>query len=323
MQSIKGKKILILGGNALTIDIVKAAQQLGLYTIVTDWNTPEKSPAKTVADEYWMDSLSDIEVLTAKVRQNGINGIITGFSDSYLPYYARLCKKTGLPCYATEAVFEQTLDKSQFKQLCLQHNVPVVPEYDIDHFDPNILSTQHKVIIKPVDNSGSRGIVICDNPAEWEEKLNYSRSFSASSHVLIERYMDCDDVSFEYKIQNGEVVLSAICDRYIYKTSSFGSVTKELIYPSKYTDIYLRDVNKQVVNMFQSMNLQNGVLFMQAFVENGQFLFYEMGYRLSGGRHFLFTENQQQQCCQRIMSFCSNGFYGRLFHRTTNKSALP
>lgn len=31
---------------------------------------------------------------------------------------------------------------------------------------------------------------------------------------------------------------------------------------------------------------------MQAFVQDGNFYFYEMGYRLSGGRHYIFTKNQ-------------------------------
>lgn len=292
MQSLNGEKILILGGNALTIDIVKAAQQIGLYTIVTDWNSPEKSPAKLVADEYWMDSLSDTDTLVAKIKEHHVCGIITGFSDSYLPYYARLCEACHLPCYATEKIFEQTLDKAQFKQLCLSHDVPIVPEYDVKTFNPNILSPSNRVIIKPVDNSGSRGIVICDNPCDWEEKLAYSKSFSASGHVLIEQYMNCDDVSFEYKIQNGQIVLSSICDRYIYKTDRFGSVTKELIYPSQYVDRYLHNINDKVIAMFKAMHLQNGVLFMQAFANQDRFLFYEMGYRLSGGRHFIFTENQ-------------------------------
>ena len=308
MSSIKGKKILILGGNALTIDIVNAAHALGLYTIVTDWNSTDKSPAKLVADEYWMDSLSDIENLKRKIEAHHVSDIITGFSDSYLPYYARLCKATGLPCYATEEVFEQTLDKAQFKQLCKANNVPIVPEYDANSFNPDKLSPNNKVIIKPVDNSGSRGIVICDNQKKWQEQLAYSKSFSASGHVLIEQYMECDDISLEYKIQDGEIVLSSICDRYIYKTAHFGSVTKELIYPSKYIDRYLQEVNDKVIAMFKAMHLQNGVLFMQAFADNQGFYFYEMGYRLSGGRHFIFTENQNHSnAAKEICHFAVTG----------------
>lgn len=292
MKKLVGKKILILGGNFLSKDIVNAAKNLGVCTVVTDWYDENRSPAKTIADESWNVSTTDYETLSKLIKERSIDGIITGFTDSYLLPYQYLCKCNGLPCYATKEQFELTLDKDLFKKLCAANNVPVVPEYDIRSFDKNQLTADNKIIIKPVDNSGSRGICICDNPNDFEEKLNYALSYSESKHVLLEKYMDCDDVSFEYKIQDGEVFLSSICDRYIYKPSEFGSVTSKLIYPSKYTSLYLREIDYNVKQMFNQLGLQNGVLFMQAFVENGTFYFYEMGYRLSGGRHFIFTENQ-------------------------------
>ena len=292
MNNLKGKKLLILGGNSLSSDIVLKAKELGVYTIVTDWNTPELSPAKKICDEVWNVSLTDFNTLSKLIKEKSVDGVITGFTDSYLLPYQILCERNGLPCYATKEQFEITLDKDIFKKLCVSNNVPVVPEYDINKFDKNLLSDRNKIIIKPVDNSGSRGICICDDPDEFEEKLKYSLSFSENKHVLLEKYMDCDDVSFEYKIQDGEIFLSSICDRYIYKTSEFGSVTSKLVYPSKYTTLYLNDTDHNVKNMFKQLGLKNGVLFMQAFVENGIFYFYEMGYRLSGGRHFIFTENQ-------------------------------
>ena len=292
MNNLKGKKLLILGGNALSSDIVLNAKELGVYTIVTDWNTPELSPAKKLSDEVWNVSITDFNALSKLIKEKSIDGVITGFTDSYLLPYQYLCELTNLPCYATKEQFEITLDKDLFKKLCVANSVPVVPEYDPSNFDRNELSVNNKIIIKPVDNSGSRGICICDNPKDFEEKLSYSLTYSDSKHVLLEKYMDCDDVSFEYKIQDGEVFLSSICDRYIYKTSEFGSVTSKLIYPSRYTSLYLNETDHNVKKMFQHLKLKNGVLFMQAFVENGAFYFYEMGYRLSGGRHFIFTENQ-------------------------------
>lgn len=292
MKNLNGKKILILSGNFLSKDIVNAAKDLGVYTIVTDWYDENRSPAKTIADEAWNVSTTDYTTLSELIKEKLIDGVITGFTDSYLLPYQHLCELNDLHCYATAEQFKITLDKDLFKKACVANNVPIVPEFDINEFDKSILSAQNKIIIKPVDNSGSRGICICDNPADFEEKLNYSLSFSESKHVLLEKYMDCDDVSFEYKIQDGEMFLSSICDRYIYKTSAFGSVTSKLIYPSKYTNQYLRDIDNNVKQMFKRLGFRNGVLFMQAFVERGNFYFYEMGYRLSGGRHFIFTENQ-------------------------------
>lgn len=303
-----GKKLLILGGNTLSCDIVNAAKQLGVYTIVTDWYDTERSPAKLIADEYWNEEVFRPDILAELVKKKRIDGVLTGFSDSYLFPYQELCELTGLPCYATREQFIWTTDKYSFKERCRQYGVPVVPEYDINSFDVSIISKKHKVIIKPVDNSGSRGICICDDPKDFPNKLQYSLSFSEKKQVVIERYMDCDDVSFEYKIQNGEVTLTAICDRYIYKTSNGGSITSKLVYPSKYTDIYLADVDNKVKKMFEGEGLMNGVLFMQAFVENGQFFFYEMGYRLSGGRHYIFTKNQNaESAIEDLVNFAITG----------------
>lgn len=65
---LEGKKLLILGGNALSCDIVEAAKELGLYTIVTDWNDITQSPAKQCSDEYWNISLMDYDALTEKIK---------------------------------------------------------------------------------------------------------------------------------------------------------------------------------------------------------------------------------------------------------------
>ena len=168
---LNNKKLLVLGGNALSIDIVKQANKMGVHTIVTDWNNVNDSPAKLYASEYWNISLLDYDTLISKIKESHIDGIITGFTDSYLLPYQYLCEKCNLPCYATKQQFELTLDKSLFKATCNKYNVPTVPEYSINGFDKNTISESNKVILKPVDNSGSRGICICDTPESFDNKL--------------------------------------------------------------------------------------------------------------------------------------------------------
>lgn len=307
-MDLTGKKFLVLGGNILSCDIVRTAKELGVYTIVTDWYDTKRSPAKLIADEYWNEEVFRPDLLAQLIIDKNINGILTGFSDSYLLPYQKACELSERPCYATKEQFEWSLDKKKFKEKCRKYGVPVVPEYAVENFDKSIISETHRVIIKPVDNSGSRGIYICGNPEDFDEKLKDSLEFSEKKQVVIERYMDCDDVSFEYKIQDGEVTLTAICDRYIYKTPDEGSITSSLIYPSKYTDVYMSDVDKRVRRMFEAEGLKNGVLFMQAFAENDNFYFYEMGYRLSGGRHYIFTKNQNDESAlEELINFAITG----------------
>ena len=294
MNSLKGKKILILGGNRLSCDIVYIAKKMGLYTIVTDWNSPEASPAKLIADESWNISLLDYNSLLIKIKGEDVDGILTGFTDSYLIPYAKLCKLSNLPSYATEELFEKTINKSLFKEMCRKHNLPVVPEYEVSSFNPNIISRDNKVIIKPVDNSGSRGIVICDNPSSFQECLNYSISYSKSQKVIIERYIEYDAISVSYTIQDGIPSLSTMNDDYLYKTPNFGAVNCGGIYPSKYLNHYLSFIDRKVKQMLIKEGFKNGVLFMQAFTNGQELFFFEMGYRLSGGRHYIFTENQNK-----------------------------
>ncbi len=45
------EKLLILGGNTLSCDIVKVAKQLGIYSILTVGYDTDRSQAKLIADE--------------------------------------------------------------------------------------------------------------------------------------------------------------------------------------------------------------------------------------------------------------------------------
>lgn len=288
-MNIKGKKLLILGANAITCEIVNAAKALGVYTIVTDYNPIEKAPAKLIADEYWNDSIMDYDVLLPKIKEHHVDGLLTGFIDIVLLPYQHLCELSGLPCYATKEVFETTMDKAKFKQLCRDNDVPVIPEYDLATFDPSIISEKNKVIVKPVDNSGSRGVVICGRPEDFKNCLDFALSFSQKKQVVIEKYMEMDSISISYTIQDGVVSLSTTDDRYVYKSSNGSSVTHCGIYPSKYTDAYIDKIDQKVRKMYENAGLRNGVLTVQFFTDGEEFYVMEMGHRLSGGQHYTYT----------------------------------
>ena len=174
MKELEGKKLLVLGGGATSMEIVNAAHALGIYVIVTDYYDTNRSPAKLIADEYWNESINDYDKLCTLIKEKEVNGIITGFTDSYLLPYQHLCELTGLPCYASKGVFELTMDKARFKHLCRENCVTVIPEYNRASFTPEMISSSNKVIIKPIDNSGSRGVILCESPEDYDSCLNYA-----------------------------------------------------------------------------------------------------------------------------------------------------
>lgn len=307
-MDLTGKKLLVLGGDVRSKDIVETAQQLGVYTIVTDWWDTTRSPAKLVADEYWNEEIFRPDVLADLVKKHHVDGVITGFSDIYLPYYQQLCELAGLPCYSSKEIFETTLDKCKFKTLCRENGVPTVPEFDAKTFNPDIISSQYKIIIKPVDNSGSRGIKVCDNPNTYQECLNYALSFSEKKEVLIERFMDMDSVSMFYTAQDGNLSLSTMNDTVLHKSKDGGGVAFKSFYPSKYLAQYQSKWDEKVRAMYKNLGVQNGVLFLQGFTNGEEFYFFEMGYRLSGGRHYVFTEPENgTNAVKQLIHFAITG----------------
>ena len=63
------RKLLFLGCSVGTEEALEYAKETGIYTILTDYNPPEISTLKKVADEYWMTDVADVDELEEKCRQ--------------------------------------------------------------------------------------------------------------------------------------------------------------------------------------------------------------------------------------------------------------
>ena len=174
-MDLAGKKIAVLGGTLISCEIVKAAHALGMHVTTIDYNPPEQSPAKRISDEHACISVADTGAVARYLAQQEIDGVITGYSDSILGFYADICDKANLPCYGTRAQFEMFTNKHSWKALCCAHGVPTAVE-----FDESLLATSEEEIpfplmLKPVDGSGSRGVTIVRSKAELVEGWERSK----------------------------------------------------------------------------------------------------------------------------------------------------
>ena len=297
-DDIKGKKLLILGCTQDDCQIVEAAKSLGVHTVATDnhldWN---EAPAKIIADEAWDVSWSDIPALEKRCISEGIDGVMAGFSEFRIDNAIKLSKAINTPFYAEdEVVLQRTFDKRAFKDYCRKNNVPVVPEYDIDETAPDygIPITAYPVLVKPVDNAGSRGIIACADPDKLDDSLKYALSFSGSGDVIVEKLVTgAREVVVYYTIADGKVALSAMCDKFERNAGTgFNALPDAYLYPSRWLDDYIERHNDDVVKTIEDMGISNGSVNLQGFaLGDGSFLFFEMDYRPGGTSTFHFTEH--------------------------------
>ncbi len=209
MDELKGKKLLILGAYNSEKEIVNVAKKMGVYTIVTDNNLDwDKAPAKKLADEAWNISWSDIELLKEKCIEEKVDGVLAGFDEFRIKLASKLSKEIGKPFYTDGSKLDDILDKEKFKKACKECKIRVPKEYI--YGDKNI---EFPVIVKPCDTGGSSGITICYSKDEFDEAYNKAKEISRSGKILIEEYIRSDEVIFHLTVHNGNIDLSAMCDK--------------------------------------------------------------------------------------------------------------
>lgn len=293
-MNIQGKKLLFFDGSSLAASAVKRAKELGVTTIVANFYEEDKAPAKRIADQQWKVDFSDVDNMVALIKEHQIDGIFVGWTDSHLPYYAEICEKAGLPSCGTMEQFDiLSNDKRRFKQACVQYGVPTIPEYklDTDFKREDLDKITYPVLVKPADESGSRGIRRCDSEEELVSYYAELYEHSKSKKILVEKYIDCpNEIYIHYTVQDGYCSLSSTFMK--QKAIGENKVASSAIlhvFPSSYIDLYKATAEPAVVRMFESLGLKNGIVMMQGFIHEDQFYFYESGLRMGGEQFYVFA----------------------------------
>lgn len=285
-MNLKDRKLLVLGGKPIgSCEIVEYAKQQGVYTIVADYLPKEESAAKMLANEAWNISTGEVDKLVEMVKTAGVDGVYSGVHEFNIAKMIEVCHKSGLPCYCTDEQWNKLVDKRSFKKLCRQYGIPVAKEYCVQRpEDVDRTEIQYPVIIKPADGSGSRGFSICTSNEDLKTAFPAATEASDTGHVLVEQMMDYKySVIINYTIFEGEIVFSGISDKHSQKVFEDGApIMSVQFYPSVYQQNYLNTMDEKAKSMFRGMGLKNGVLWIEAFYQDGFFTFNEIGYRFGG-----------------------------------------
>ena len=279
-ETIKGKKLLILGGKpAGTPDIVRIAKRLGIHTIVTDNLAPENSPAKLIADEVWDISTADVGTLAQKAREHGVSGVFFGAHEFNLMRAKEIAALCGFPFYATDEQLLLNFNKEHFKAKCREFGISVPRSYDPADRE-SISSIEYPVIVKPLDGNGGRGITICHEATQIDAAIDFAYEYSPGKKAVIEEYVVGREITAVYTIKDGEVSLSCFRDR--YPTEEMDQVTAQYdlsLIPSQYTKLFLDTAHERFVRLLSSVNAQNGCVFFQGIANRNKITFFECGYR--------------------------------------------
>ena len=197
------KKIMILGASILQLPAIKKAKEMGLTVVAVDMD-PNAIGFKEEGIIKEVISTIDIEKVLIAAKKHEIDGVMTLASDMPMRTVAVVAKELGLVGIDEETAFNAT-NKYAMRKALMKNNVPIPMFFRVSNESEALEAVSklrdkgYKVIIKPADNSGSRGIDLLSSYDEDSilKAYNYSKEYSRSGDVLVEEYMEGPEVSVE------------------------------------------------------------------------------------------------------------------------------
>ena len=144
------KKLMILGGSRYALPVIKAAKQLGIYTITADYLP--NNIAHKFSDEYVNVSIIDKEKTLEIAQERNIDGIMSFACDPGVVTAAYVAEQMGLPNvgpYESVCILQ---NKGKFREFLTKNGftVPIAKGYkNADDALKDVEMFHWPVIVKP------------------------------------------------------------------------------------------------------------------------------------------------------------------------------
>lgn len=211
--------ILILGGSTMQLPAIGIARRSGWRVAVADGKADVEGRA--LADEFLHVDLKDLAGLEAASRglqeRGGLHGVFTAGTD-FSASVAWIAQRLGLPGIPHEVALSAT-DKGRMREAFAHNGVPHPRFARLGAGDdPSTVLSRLSLplVVKPVDNMGSRGVRRVDTLEALRAAHEQAVAFSRSRSVIVEEYMEGPELSLDAIVWGGEITVCGVADRHIF-----------------------------------------------------------------------------------------------------------
>lgn len=211
------KKIMILGASILQLPAIEKAMEMGLEVIAVDMN-PEAVGFNVPGVVKEVISTIDTPAILEAAKRHQINGIMTLASDMPMQSVAVVSREMGLVGISEGTALKAT-NKAFMRDALKENGVPVPMYFRVRGKEAFIGAVEKirgagfKCIVKPADNSGSRGVDFLAEDADLDKAYEYTYEFSRGGEIVVEEFMEGPEVSVETLAVDGEVNVIQITDK--------------------------------------------------------------------------------------------------------------
>lgn len=274
------QKLLIIGASVLQLPAIKKAKEMGLEVAVADYNP--NAVGIPFADHYYNASTIDIDAIVRVAKEYKPNGIMTLATDMPMRSIAAATQALGIPGISMDAAIKST-DKIEMIKAFKANGVASPWFYEISSFH-DIENLKDKItypfIMKPSDNSGSRGVIKINNTSEVFEAYSYSKQHSRNGKVIIEEYLEGYEVSVEIITYKGEPHVLQVTDKLTTGAPYFVEMGHSQ--PSKFKGAELTKISDLAKAAVHAVGIQDSPAHVEMMVTKDGPKMIELGARMGG-----------------------------------------
>ncbi len=209
-------RILLLPAGIPQREAFIQAKELGLYIVTVDRSGA--APCFRLADEHFsLDPGNEIELLDFVAEyhlRKPLSGVLLVGCDIPVSC-AKVAKFLGTPGIDVDSA-KLTVDKFAMKKVLYQRGLAVPDFFEVkcaEDLKRHVHEFNCKMVLKPNDNCGARGILQINPESDFEAAFDYARQNVKESGVLLEKFESGPQVSIEGLVYEGNVYVTGFADR--------------------------------------------------------------------------------------------------------------
>ena len=275
------KTLMLLGAGKLQVNAVKRAQALGYEVLAVDWDPG--APAKKVSDHAGLADVFDADACLKLAREHAVDGVMTTGTDQPVLTAAKVAQGLGLPSLISVDTALGATHKGVMKRTLEAHGIPMAP-YKLWRPEDGLegLEALMPGVVKPVDSQGQRGIFRVETPEEVALRFDEVLQFSRDERILVEKFIEGDEVTFSGWVRGGRLYPLALTDRVTFSEKERIGICTAHEFPTRHFESHGNEVLVLSERIVSAFGIQEGPVYIQYLLGKAQTVVNELACRIGG-----------------------------------------
>ena len=280
-------KIMVLAGGNDQAALIRMLKERipDVEIILIDYN--KDVVAAKFADRHIVESTMDLPKVKEIALQEKVDYIMTACGDQPVLTMAVVSDELGLPCYLSKKQAVEITNKKFMKKKMSEFDIPTAKYKTFEEGEEiDDSGLRYPLIVKPVDNNGSKGVRRVENKDELLLYAKEAYKFTLTHTIVVEEFIEGDEISCDFFVKDGKANYVMICKSKKFFVDDGTQVIYQSIIPPAVSDVAkskIKDIAQKIANAY---GLINSPLHIQTLVKEDDVDVIEFSARLGGGAKF-------------------------------------